>query len=206
MKTHQAILDQVAGYYDRKIAQHGAVARGVDWSSPQSQGLRFEKLLLLCDRTKRCSINDYGCGYGALADHLREQNYSFSYHGFDISDEMIVRAAERHWDASNCVFSSDESQLAPSDYTLASGIFNVKLDRDQREWTAYVLDTLATISSLSTRGFAFNCLTHYVDFKRDHLYYADPCFYFDYCQTHFSRQVSLLDDYGLHEFTLLVRM
>ena len=70
-----------------------------------------------------------------------------------------------------------------------------------------MLRTLAAINGLSKRGFAFNVLTKYShpEFQRPDLYYADPLFLFDYCKTKFSRFVTLLHDYPLYEFTLLVR-
>jgi hypothetical protein len=40
---------------------------------------------------------------------------------------------------------------------------------------------------------------------RDNLYYADPFLLFDYCKKTYSRNVALLRDYGLYEFTLLIR-
>jgi hypothetical protein len=40
---------------------------------------------------------------------------------------------------------------------------------------------------------------------RPDLYYGDPAFFFDHCKTHYARDVALLHDYGLYEFTLLVR-
>jgi len=40
---------------------------------------------------------------------------------------------------------------------------------------------------------------------RPDLYYADPRLYFDYCKRNFSRHVALLHDYGLWEFTVIVR-
>jgi len=40
---------------------------------------------------------------------------------------------------------------------------------------------------------------------REDLYYADPCFIFDYCKRNFSRNVALLHDYELYEFTIIVR-
>jgi hypothetical protein len=57
------------------------------------------------------------------------------------------------------------------------------------------------------KGFAFNCLTSYSDPERmrDDLYYGDPCYYFDLCKRLYSPQVSLLHDYGLWEFTIIVR-
>jgi hypothetical protein len=59
----------------------------------------------------------------------------------------------------------------------------------------------------TARGFAFNCLTAYSDQDkmRPDLHYADPCELFDICKRKYSRNVALLHDYGLYEFTILVR-
>jgi len=50
-------------------------------------------------------------------------------------------------------------------------------------------------------------LTKYPDAARmrSDLYYADPGFFFDYCKRNFSRNVALLHDYNLYDFTILVR-
>ena len=94
-----------------------------------------------------------------------------------------------------------------ADYGLASGIFNVRLGRSDAEWFDYLQATLDVLDRTSSLGFAFNCLTSYSDEdkKRDYLYYADPCQLFDLCKRRYSRQVALLHDYGLYEFTILVR-
>ncbi len=69
---------------------------------------------------------------------------------------------------------------------------------------SYILDVL---DRTSRSGFAFNCLTSYsdADKMREYLYYADPCALFDLCKRRYSRNVALLHDYGLYEFTILVR-
>jgi SAM-dependent methyltransferase len=201
------ILKTVEQYYSEKIRVHGAAAKGVDWNSSESQILRFEKLLKVCDTSRTFSINDYGCGYGAMIDYLMDKGYAFEYHGFDISEEMISKAREVHAGMGHCDFVTDASCLAMVDYTVASGIFNVKLQTSDVEWKEYVLHTLARIAELSEKGFAFNALTTYSDteYMRSDLYYADPCFFFDYCKKHFSKFVALLHDYPLYEFTMLVR-
>jgi len=50
-------------------------------------------------------------------------------------------------------------------------------------------------------------LTSYSDKEkqRPDLYYANPCFMFDYCMRNFSRDVALLHDYQMFDFTILVR-
>ena len=205
--SYARILRKVDRYYSGKLKVHGATARGVDWNSTESQRMRFDQLLKICDGRVPVGINDYGCGYGALADHLREQGYAFRYCGFDISAPMIAKARELHSADSQVTFVSEESGLAQADYTVASGIFNVKLQTSAPEWESYMLQTLEAIDSLSGKGFAFNVLTKYSDpeLMRPDLYYADPLFLFDYCKAKFSTFVSLIHDYRLYEFTILVR-
>lgn len=194
-------------YYTEKLKTHGPTARGVDWNSPESQALRFEQVLKVCDADSAFSINDYGCGYGALSDFLVQRGYSVQYRGFDVSDQMIAEAKKLHRRLSNCDFFREESNLTVADYTVASGVFNVKLRATDDEWERYFLRTLERIAELSSRGFAFNALTKYSDRDRmrPDLYYADPLFLFDYCKRKFTRFVSLLHDYPLYEFTIIVR-
>ena len=94
-----------------------------------------------------------------------------------------------------------------ADYGVASGIFNVRLGSTDDAWRSHVLRTLDVLNKTSRRGFSFNCLTLYSDQDRmrDYLYYADPCDLFDHCKRTYSRDVALLHDYGLYEFTILVR-
>lgn len=202
------ILKEVDEYYTQKLLAYGPNAKGVDWSSPESQQLRFAQLLKVCDPTGSFSINDYGCGYGALVDYLAGQGWSYEYRGADVSQAMIAKARELHSEVPQCEFFADEALLHPADYTVASGIFNVKLGVGDDEWTHYVLHTVNKIAALSRKGFAFNCLTQYSDPERmrPDLYYADPLFWFDYCKRHFSKFVALLHDYPLYEFTILVRL
>src|SRR5258706_1906828 len=145
--SHAKILGKVERYYSEKVAAHGATARGVDWNSTESQRLRFDQLLKVCDRHRPFIINDYGCGYGALADHLRDEECSFHYRGFDISPPMIARAKELHSAMTGVGFVSAQTDLAPADYTVASGIFNVKLQTPPNEWESYILKTLGVIDS-----------------------------------------------------------
>jgi SAM-dependent methyltransferase len=174
----------------------------------ESQELRFAQVLKVCDSTGNFTLNDYGCGYGALADYVLERTPQVRYCGYDVSDAMIAAASERHAGDARCRFTSDPTALASAEYTVASGIFSVKMDVPADEWERYVRETLERIASMSRQGFAFNMLTMYSDTERmrDDLYYANPHIYFDHCRTHFSRNVAVLHDYGLYEFTVLVRL
>jgi SAM-dependent methyltransferase len=202
------LLDDVASYYGAKFAVHGATAEGVDWNSVESQELRFAQLVKVCDLDDEpFSITDYGCGYGALVPYLARGGHDFVYRGYDLSPAMLEYARTTHADPPRIEFTGIADELEPTDYTVASGIFNVKLESEDEAWQSLVLETLERMAKLSRRGFAFNVLTSYSDptRMRPDLYYADPVFLFDHCKTRYSRNVALLHDYGLYEFTVIVR-
>lgn len=205
---NSSLLAEVASYYSQKIIEYGASPKGVDWNGHKSQNTRFEQLLNLINfQVPTFSVNDLGCGYGALLDQLKNKHTSFLYHGFDISDAMIKSAEQRYLGDQRVQFFTSSEPNSLADYGMASGIFNVRLGRTDDEWFCYLKTTLDALDRTSRLGFAFNCLTSYSDEdkKRDYLYYANPCKLFDLCKRFYSREVALLHDYGLYEFTVLVR-
>jgi SAM-dependent methyltransferase len=189
------------------VRTHGPTARGVDWNSEESQTLRFEQLMKLCDRSRPYSLLDYGSGYGALARFLSQAGDRFTYQGYDVTPAMVDQGRQVLAGIPGASITGVRGEVEPADYAVASGVFNLKLDVEEAEWQRYVLSVVHDLSGLGRRGFAFNVLTSYSDppLMRPDLYYADPRFYFDYCKRHFSRHVALLHDYGLWEFTLIVR-
>jgi cyclopropane fatty-acyl-phospholipid synthase-like methyltransferase len=189
------------------LAEHGETPRGVDWNGEESQALRFEQLCKIVDTSNQFSINDLGCGYGALYDFLSNEYEGFSYSGIDVSESMVQAAEQRYKNESKARFVASNEPYINADYGVASGIFNVRLGRSDDEWRSYLETTLDILNRTSRLGFAFNCLTSYsdADKMRNYLYYADPCVLFDLCKRRYSRNVALLHDYGLYEFTILVR-
>jgi SAM-dependent methyltransferase len=201
------LLSSVRAYYTGRLTEHGPTPRGVDWNSQESQHLRFEQLLRVCDGKSPFVLGDYGCGYGALYEHLLHTGFDGFFRGFDIAPAMLEAARQRYGSDPRARFGADEGVLADADYVVASGVFNVKLHTPLADWEEYVLRTVDRLAALGRRGFAFNALTSYSDPERmrPDLYYPNPCALFDYCKRRFSRHVALLHDYGLFEFTILVR-
>lgn len=199
------IFENINDYYTSKIQTHGATPKGVDWNGEESQLIRFEQLSNIIDKNN-FSINDLGCGYGKYCTYLSKYYNDFLYNGYDLSKEMIENARKIYPDF-NFKIITELAELKVSDYSIASGIFSVKMQHSKTEWLSYILSTLNYMHEKSAQGFSFNMLTKYSDeeHKRDDLYYADPLFIFDYCKQNFSKQVALLHDYGLYEFTILVR-
>ena len=203
------MFKEIDNYFTEKFLEFGRTAKGVDWKDADSQNLRFKQLLKIVNTDESFTINDLGCGYGEMYQYLKNNFNNFQYFGYDLSEEMVKNAIETEKGSSNCNFYkiNNASEIKKSDYTIESGIFNKKFDYTEKKWLPYIIQTIETMNEFSKKGFSFNILTKYSDkeYMRDDLYYADPCFFFDYCKKNFSRNVSLLHDYDLYEFTILVR-
>jgi len=201
------LLADVARYYSDKLAVHGETPQGVDWNGEAGQVLRFEQLARVVSGTGGFSINDLGCGYGALLEYLVARFGQVEYTGCDISADMVESARRRYKDIPGARFVTAAEPPEVADYSVASGILNVRQCCAHDEWREYADSVVQVLDRSSRRGFAFNCLTSYSDEdrKRADLYYEDPCRMFDLCKRRYSRNVALLHDYGLYEFTVIVR-
>jgi SAM-dependent methyltransferase len=196
-------------YFAEKLDSFGATAKGVDYNGPDAQERRFEQLSKVIQSKKPFTVIDYGSGYGAMFDFLQKKGWKFEYYGVDLIEKMVIAGRETHKDFPNAHFTTDEREVPAADYLLAGAIFNIKLDTSYDDWQAFVLKTLTRMNELNSKGFSFNMLTKYSDAdrmaQRPDLFYGDPLFFFDFCKRNFSRNVALLHDYGLYDFTILVR-
>jgi len=203
--NERAIEEQLVRHYGDMVRAHGAEPRGVDWNSAESQRLRFVQLLEVAKDSGPFSLTDYGCGYGALLDMLADEGRLTRYQGFDITEPMVELALCRFAGRTDCEFTTRPQDLRPTDFVVASGIFNARLTFSAAVWRDYVFATLRHLASLARVGFAFNMLTSYSDAERQRpdLYYADPMEWFDRCKRGLAPRVRLLHDYPLWEFTIL---
>ncbi|NOT73295.1 MAG: methyltransferase domain-containing protein [Cyclobacteriaceae bacterium] len=201
---------EINDFYRERLHEHGASAEGVGWRDQSAQEIRFRQLLKVIDTDKPFTINDLGCGTGDLIKLLdswyREQ---YTYTGYDTLDEMVFLARQQFKKSKSAEFHllTDYKQLTPKDYSVASGIFNVRNSISNDEWQAYIMKTIHALNDCSEKGFAFNALTKYsdADKMRPELYYSDPLFLFDYCKKNFSKNVALFHDYTIYDFTIVVR-
>lgn len=196
-------------YFSEKLEQFGPTSKGVDYNGPEAQERRFEQLVKVIDVSQPFSVIDYGCGYGALVDYMDKMGWQYDYYGIDVIEKMVATGRELHQNFPNVHFTTDEREIPVADYLVAGAIFNLKLEASYEDWQAFTVKTLRRMNGLCSRGFSFNMLTKYSDedrmAQRPDIFYGDPLFFFDYCKRNFSRHVALLHDYGLYDFTILVR-
>lgn len=203
------IYRKVDRYYSQKVAKHGATPRGVDWSCVPSQELRFVQLLKLCDFSSCRSLNDFGCGYGALLAYLawRHPDAEVDYLGVDLSKEMIGRAKRLWRKRPRTTFVNGGLCPRVADYSVASGVFNVAQDVSPDRWEAYVAAVLRHLHATSREGFAVNFVEARPEgtAAKPGLYRTFAKFWIEFCETRLDAKVEPVDGYGLREFTLLVR-
>jgi SAM-dependent methyltransferase len=205
-----AALAGVEALYTANLAAHGTTSASVGWPDAAAQRLRFDKLAYVIAYDPpgdAITVNDWGCGYGAMFRYLddRPDVRLDGYYGYDISEQML-QAARAFVDDPRARWIHGADVTETADYSFVSGTFNVRLQAGEAAWQGHIEDTLRGLAQRSRRGFAFNLLTTYVDWRQDDLFYGDPGHFFRFCRQNLSRYVTLLHDYPLYEWTIAVRL
>jgi SAM-dependent methyltransferase len=205
-KNMSEILKPVDEFFSNAVTQYGAAHKAADYPDPDQQIRRFVELSRLFDISKSFNVLDYGCGYGAMLDHLISANHTAAYWGYDICKAMLTAARDSHPGMEDR-FLSELPDGVTYDYVVASGIFSLKMEIPLETWDDVVHETIDKFDTLSLRGFAFNMLTSYREphRKRSRLYYGDPLHFFDLCFRKYSPNIALTHDYNLWDFTIIVR-
>ena len=220
-----ALRAGVVRYYSDRVRRHGCTPLGVDWTCIAAQELRFVQLMKLCDFSAPFSLNDVGCGYGALVAYLLKRhgdavktNQGIDYLGIDLAEAMIRRARERWRRQPWAAFVTGDAHARPADYSVASGIFNVKLEQPRGLWERYVARTLDDMQANSRKGFAVNFMRERPPSPSpappspvrdgaasDALYRSSPEQWVTHCEREYGAAVTLIENYGQPEYTLLAR-
>lgn len=167
------------------------------------------QLLKLCDFGKSFTLNDIGCGYGALLQFLatRHRRVTVDYLGVDLSASMIAAANSLWADHPSAEFLVSSKCPRQSDYSIASGIFNVKQNESFSDWSHFVSTTLDDMWANSSEGLAVNFLappSHHIDVVPQ-LYRVEPKVWVTYCSESLGADVQLIAGYGMPEFTVIAR-
>lgn len=206
-KSVASAIADVGQLYGGLLRIHGPDPKAAGYKDAVSQRLRYAKLAQLIEPgSADISVNELGCGYGAFLRYLDQRSTARTsrYFGYDVSPEMLAAAAA-FLDDPRATLIESARVTEDADYTFLSGIFNVKLDVPAGAWADHVKDTLARSFARSRKGLAFYCLTTHVDWMESKFFYADPLEFFEFCRTALSKHVTLLHDYPLWEWTMLIR-
>lgn len=202
-----AVRAEVDRYYSSRLQRFGASPLGVGWTCAPTQELRFLWLTKHFDFDQKISLNDIGCGYGALLRFLRKRHRktSIDYLGLDLSAAMVDEARRRWGRVPQARFALSGAPYPCADYCVASGIFNVKLGHDRSLWEEFVAETLSEMYANCRIATAVNFLKE--DGTLDEipeLYRCVPAKWIEHCRR-MGASVELHDKYGMLEFTLVLR-
>lgn len=201
----QDFLARIKAQYKTSIETFGATSHGVLWQNGTEQIRRFEILYRLIAPAQPFSINDLGCGYGALLDYLTTQNAPFTqYYGYDITPEMLTLAQSR-FSGENIAFIHAGYPTQKADYTLVSGTFNLCDETPYQQWLEYVFERLLLAFSASTKALVFNGLSPAKTPKVDGLFYIDKETMSELCTYGLgAKDIKTYDDTTLCEWSIAV--
>ncbi|HYG89063.1 MAG TPA: tetratricopeptide repeat protein [Azospirillum sp.] len=204
-----AMLAPVAVRFDEAIEAGGTSPRGILHHDPDLHRLSFERLTAVFGPEAAgggLSVNDLGCGYGALFDFLKDGPALAGgcYVGYDISREMVeaARAAIRDPRAR---FLQSYRATETADYSIVAGAYNLCLAADGDAWLELVKESVRSLARMTRRGLAFNMLSCHYPERSPGLYYADPAAMVDFCLREVGANVVLLHDYAPLEWTIHVK-
>lgn len=192
-------------HYNVLLEKFGDSPQAVAWRDQPFQEFRFASVAQVFEHEAGpISVYEVGCGLGHMYEFLRQRFPSAAYAGCDINPQMIELALRR---IPNVRLETRDIVAAPppsSDYVVASGIFNLRMQTSVDRWWSTVKSVLKAMYGFAGKGIAANFLTDRVDWQRDIAYHQDPAAALVFAQSELSRYVEVRHAYYPWEFTLMV--
>ena len=118
----------------------------------------------------------------------------------------MVDEGRRQWAGKeHARFELSGAAYRAADYCVASGIFNVRMGHDRATWEALVAQTLQEMYAGCRVGAAANFLLEHGELDDiPELYRCRPGPWIEFCKG-LGASVELHDNYGMLEFTLVLR-
>ena len=202
-------LKPIADSYEWSINKYGPIHRAAAWRDGKRQQRRFDIFagLLACDTNRdNITINDLGCGYGAMFNTYKNlpQFNNGRYFGYDISRAMINAAKIKIKDPRAYFFLTHEA-THNADYSFVSGTYNMKMAADEDKWLKYIEQSIRQLWSKTKISMGFNMLNICSPHRESTLYYADPNYFLDFCQKNLKGTVRMIDLLHPNEFVIFIR-
>ena len=194
--------------YELRLSKFGTDAKSVFWKNKSFQEKRFKilsKIFANINSQHTNYIHDFGCGYGAFYDFLKNSPIMVNgkFVGTDASKKMIDGAKARI-NHPRVKFVHGLIATETADYTIVSGTFNMKMEKSDLEWQNYVENSLKQLWSQTRKGLAFNMLRDDTEQRFKGLYYINGTDLKKFCSKNLSQDVILRNDTPLPDWTFYV--
>ena len=196
------VFDDVRAQYRAQFDQHGDSPAGVFWPKGR-QELRWNALLAAVTE-REFDLLDYGCGLGHLRAWLAEHHPGARYTGADILDAYVEHARNVAPDAAISLVRSPADLDGSFDYTVLSGVFNIRYCDSEAQHEAIVFDTLEQLFARTRRALAVNFQTPFVDFTQPGSHHQDVARLLSFTTERLSRRFAVDHATMPYEYTLTV--
>ena len=200
-------IQRIRRHYEARVAPQRETYDILDWSSRDSQEVRFAVLLKVLQHSfpagQEVRLLDVGCGMTDLAAFLDRHRVPGRYIGADITLGVLAEARRRS--PQRTLLAADVFTAPPFaphafDVTYCSGVFNLNLDNNND----FALAALPRLLELARTVAVANFLHCRCRRQYEHCHYFDPdalCTAMEQC----GLNVTLIDDYLENDFTLVLR-
>ena len=197
-------LQTVIEHYTPLVMQDAPGYQVLDWSSRESQFLRFEILALEIRQylgKAPFRLLDVGCGLAELYGYHKAQDFPVEYTGVDLTPAILAEARRRNPELDLRevdVFATPQPFPDHSfDVVFCSGVFNLRQDNS----LVFAQQGLAKLTALASRLAAVNFLH-----SRTAEQYSECCYFapeelLDYAKRA-DTTVTVRDDYLDKDFTI----
>jgi len=124
----------------------------------------------------------------------------------------MISRARRRFRRADRRFSVGKASPRLADYSVASGVMNVNVGYSRAAWEDFIAAVLQDIRRTSRRGFSVNFMSDANgaseasgNLPETRLYRTNPERWIPYCEDALGCSVETLENYGMKEFTLLLR-
>ncbi len=201
------IKNRVSEYYSNAFDKFGRQPKGVDWNDENAQVRRFERLTSHLPQNESFSVLDYGCGYGALYDFLKNSGYSFDYHGFDIAESIIAETKAHYAETEGVSFYTQLPKELHVNFAILNGVFHVKLEHENATWEEHIRVHLQELMKHVKTSVSVNFLSLHSDpeKRKSSLFYAHPTNFAEKLSSEFGWNIEVHEHPALYEFVLIIQ-
>lgn len=204
--VNKRIIDGQRQLWEQKLERHGNIPQAVGSESIEHKQLRYRHISNVFYGDTNFSLLDVGAGVGDYFGYLSHvfPEKHITYQGAEITPEFCRLAREKHSDISIDVINILDDEVNPHDYVVLSGIFHQRGEISIDEWHQYMEQMLIRAFQISTKGIAFNVLSHHAEYERVENFYVNLTDLQDFVVRRLSRFYILDHAYPLFEATLSI--
>ena len=195
-------LDNVRSLYREQFRRHGDSPAGVFWPKGR-QELRWQALTAAVD-VPAFDLLDYGCGLAHMRDWLTRRHPRARYTGVDILEEYIEHARQEAPEASVQLVRGPTDVVGEFDFTVLSGVFNIRYVDDEQEHEAIVFDVLEQLFTRTRQALSVNFQTPFADFVQEASHHQNVGRLLDFVVGRLSRRFTVDHATLPYEYTLTV--